>query len=95
MTFVVMTLALSLAGLAPPTDIRAVDRPNDGGKAIRVSWTRSEDPDVASFRVLRQAEGQEDWEPVGIAGRLINSFTDGRAPASRHGWCWCGRTGDG
>jgi hypothetical protein len=74
-----LSIVLSLAGLAPPTGVTAADRPNDGGKSIRVTWQRSADPDVASFRVLRQAEGQEDWETIGIAGRLINSFADGKA----------------
>jgi len=76
---VALLTALALVGLAPPTGVTAADRPNDGGKTILVSWTSSGDPEITNFRVLRQAEGAESWDTVGLVGRLARSFTDSRA----------------
>ncbi|MFO7638091.1 MAG: fibronectin type III domain-containing protein [bacterium] len=76
-----LTLALivTLTGIAPPTGLTAADRPDDGGRNIRLAWQRSGDPEITSYRVLRQEEGSEDWQPVGLAGRLAQGFTDGSA----------------
>ncbi|OYD17354.1 hypothetical protein CH330_00420 [candidate division WOR-3 bacterium JGI_Cruoil_03_51_56] len=75
-----MTLSLSLifllSSLSPPTDVIARDKPNDSGGAILLTWTRSSDTTVVSYRVLRQTEGKATWDTVGLAGRLANRFTD-------------------
>jgi hypothetical protein len=67
---------LAAGGIAPPTAVTAADRPNDKGQAIAVQWQRSPDPLVVNYRILRQAEGSEAWDSVGIAGRLASRYFD-------------------
>jgi hypothetical protein len=75
--------ALTVSTVAPPTGVTAADRPNDGGKAIIVTWTRSTDP-VTGYRVLRQAEGADAWDTVGFTGPRLSRFVDeGMADGTR------------
>ncbi|MBN2465981.1 fibronectin type III domain-containing protein [candidate division WOR-3 bacterium] len=71
--------ALVLLVVTPPTGVSAVDRPNDGGRAIIVTWTRSPDP-VTGYRILRQPEGGEAWDTVGFTGPRLASFVDEGTP---------------
>jgi hypothetical protein len=71
-----LTLAVTLAGLAPPTGVAATDRPNDGGGTIQVGWTRSPDDDVTSYRILRRADGAAEWDTVAMVGRLAGRYND-------------------
>ncbi len=74
-----LTLALGLLAVAPPTNVAAVDRPNDGGKAVIVTWTRSADP-VTGYRILRQPEGGEVWDTAGFTGPRLDRFVDEGSP---------------
>jgi hypothetical protein len=65
-----------LTALGPPSAVVARDRPNDDGHEIIVSWEPPDDIDVVSYRVLRQAEGQTDWDTIGMVGRLGRSYSD-------------------
>jgi hypothetical protein len=74
-----LTLAVTLAGLAPPSGVTAADRPNDGGSTIQVGWSRSPDDAVVSQRLLRQADGAADWDTMALLGRLGSSYNDQEA----------------
>ncbi|UCG42743.1 MAG: fibronectin type III domain-containing protein [candidate division WOR-3 bacterium] len=67
---------LLLVTLSPPQDVMARDRPNDNGKEISVFWSPSGDTGVTSYRILRQTEGQQSWDTVGMVGRLARSYAD-------------------
>jgi hypothetical protein len=47
--------ALSAAAAAPPapTDVAAIDRPFDAGKALRLQWKNADDPSRAGYLVFR------------------------------------------
>jgi len=69
-------VALLVCSLAPPGSVAARDVPNDEGGKLVVTWTRSPDTSVVSYRVLRQAQGAADWDTLGFVGRLATQFTD-------------------
>ena len=69
-------VALLFSSLAPPGNVAARDVPNDGGGSIEVTWTRSADSTVVSYRVLRQAQGSAQWETLGFVGRRSLSYVD-------------------
>ncbi len=74
-----LTLALCLSAVAPPTGVAAADRPNDGGKAVVVTWKASPDP-VTGYRILRQRDGSEGWDTVGFTGPRLARFVDEGLP---------------
>jgi Domain of unknown function (DUF6754) len=63
-------------GLSPPTGIRAIDTPNDGGGSITVSWRAGSG--AVGFRVDR-AEGAGDFDSLDVAGPTATSYTDEKA----------------
>ena len=71
--------ALALFAVAPPADVSATDRPNDGGGAVIVTWTCSPDP-VTGYRILRQPEGGAAWDTVGFTGPRLARFVDEGTP---------------
>jgi len=71
-----VSLGLLFAVLAPPADVSARDVPNDEGGKMLVTWTRSPDTSVVSYRILRQTQGAPEWETLGFVGRLATQFTD-------------------
>ncbi len=71
-----LSLCLLLSSLNPATDVIAKDAPNDDGNEIILTWARSDNPTVISYRVLRQTEGEAKWDTVGVAGRLASRFAD-------------------
>ncbi len=71
--------ALALLAVTPPTDVSATDRPNDGGKAVIVTWTRSPDP-ILGYRILRQPRDGEVWDTVGFTGPRLARFVDEGMP---------------
>ena len=71
--------ALAFLAIAPPADVSATDRPNDGGGAVVVTWTRSPDP-ITGYRILRQPEGGEAWDTVGFTGPRLARFVDEGTP---------------
>lgn len=80
---ITLYLALLLSGLAPPTDVSARDVANDAGGKIVVTWTRSPDPGVVGYQILRQAGDASEWETLGFAGRLATRYVDDHAPNGR------------
>jgi hypothetical protein len=69
-------VALLVGSISPPGNVAARDVPNDEGGKVVVTWTRSPDTSVVSYRVLRQAQGAAEWETLGFVGRLATQFTD-------------------
>jgi hypothetical protein len=76
---IALSIAVLLTGLAPPSDLSVRDRPNDGGGTIEVTWTRSPDEGITSYRVLRRSASQEDWDTLTMAGRLASRYNDQEA----------------
>lgn len=72
----VLLAMLAAGSIAPPTAVTAVDRPNDKGQTVVLRWQRSTDPLVVNYRVLRQLEGSDEWDTIGIAGRLATRYFD-------------------
>ncbi len=69
---------------SPATNVKAEDAPNDGGGAIRVTWTASADDgaghkSVVSYKILRQPAGDPaaKFDTVGSATAGNTEFTDG------------------
>ncbi|MFP6642914.1 MAG: DUF6754 domain-containing protein, partial [Candidatus Latescibacterota bacterium] len=70
----------------PPSDVSAIDRPDDAGDGIIVSWTLSPDDikDVAEgkarkvvrYEILRKADGEDDFKLAGEATFQKDSFVD-------------------
>lgn len=57
---------------APPTDVKAVDTPNDAGSGLTVTWRKSVDDgagenDVIGYQVLRSQAPDTDYEKVASA----------------------------
>ena len=72
-----MILVLALLGLLPPTDINAVDKPNDAGSTILVSWTLSpDDPSLDGYIVLRKEESDTLFQRIGSTAQGVFSFED-------------------
>jgi len=70
----------------PPSDVTAIDRPDDAGTGIIVKWSLSPD-DVAKvdegqtrkvirYEILRQVDGQDDFTLAGEANFQKSSFND-------------------
>jgi hypothetical protein len=56
-------------GPAPPTNVEAVDTPNDDGSSITVRWKRSADDgagknNVTEYIILRKAESDAEFKPL-------------------------------
>ena len=69
-------VALLVSSISPPGNVAARDVPNDRGGKIAVTWTRSPDTSIVSYRVLRQTQGTVEWETLGFVGRLLAQYTD-------------------
>jgi len=66
---------------AAPTDVKAVDTPNDNGHSITVTWTLSVDDgaglgNVVSYEVLRSDAPDGEFEVRGLAPAGEESFED-------------------
>ena len=70
-------------GLSPPTQVEALDVPNDSGHAIEVRWKDSSDPGVFSYEVFRSRlpgeaappGAQDPWLSLGTVGPAEESRT--------------------
>ena len=70
----------------PPTDVTAIDRPDDAGDGIIVKWSLSPDDvekvkkgqtrRVIRYEILRQVDGQGDFTLAGEANFQKDSFVD-------------------
>jgi hypothetical protein len=67
--------------LAPPTEVKALDTPNDNGHSITVTWTLSADDgagrnNVVSYEVLRSDSPEGEFEVRGLAPAGEGTFED-------------------
>ena len=72
-------ITILLAGifaLAPPTDVRAYDTPNDGGGSITVEWQLSPDDETIEGYELYRSETGEEYEFVGFVGSGRTQYQD-------------------
>lgn len=72
-----LLLILFLTGqIRPPTNVVAVDTPDDPGGSITVTWQLSpDDVELERYQILRAEPGGE-FEPIGIVGCGIANFRD-------------------
>jgi hypothetical protein len=67
--------------LSPPTNLSVRDVPNDAGRSIDVTWTKSSDDTGAEFITgydILRAEGPDgEFETVGHVPRLMETYRDG------------------
>jgi hypothetical protein len=71
---------LALLSLLSPTEVDAVDKPNDAGSAIIVTWTLSpDDQTLDGYVVLRKEEGDTLFERIGSTAPGVSSFEDDEA----------------
>lgn len=71
-----LAVTVLLAAASPPGAVTARDTPDDGGGAISITWTRAPDPEVRSYRVLRQTRDATGWDTVGFTSRLVTRYED-------------------
>jgi hypothetical protein len=73
MTFIVYAL---MVALAPPTDVRAYDTPDDGGESITVEWKLSPDDALIGGYEIYRSEDEVDYEMVGFVGQGRARYED-------------------
>lgn len=75
-----LLLILFLIGqVRPPSNVVALDTPDDPGHSIDVSWNLSpDDEQLENYEILRAKPGGE-FELIGMAGRGMANFTDDAA----------------
>ena len=78
-----LTWLTVLIALTPPSGLTVRDVPNDEGGKLVVTWTRSPDPEVVGYQILRQAEDEQGWDTISFVGRLAQSYVDDEAPNNR------------
>ena len=72
-------------GLIPPSNVRAVDTPNDNGSSITIKWdAAAEDSGISGYQILRQiADGEletiGDLLPLGTTTYVDSSIEQGTA----------------
>jgi hypothetical protein len=80
-----VALAANAWALAPPTNVRARDVPNDdGGRGLEVVWSyqsQPEDPPLREFAILRRAADEPTPSAIAAVPKGARSFRDaGAAP---------------
>ena len=74
-------------GLAPPSNVTAVDTPNDDGSSITITWdAAAEESGISGYQILRRIAGGEletigDLLPVGTTAYVDSSIEQGTSYA--------------
>ena len=72
-----MICLLILLGFSSPTDVTAIDKPNDAGSAIILSWAPStDDAMIDGYVILRKAVTDTDFQKIGSTIRGVTFFED-------------------
>lgn len=72
-----MAFLLLIFSIAPPTNITAIDKPNDAGSAIIIEWQLSEgDETIEKYVIFRRTLPDTIGEKIGSIIRGNNSFED-------------------
>jgi hypothetical protein len=69
-------ILLGIFALAPPSDVRAYDTPDDGGGSITVEWQLSPDDEYLDAYEIYRSEDGVDYGMVGLLARGRNSYED-------------------
>ncbi len=75
----ILALFTFLVSLAPPTDVRAYDTPDDGGGSITIEWQLSTDDSALDGYEIYRSENSIDYEMVGLVGRGRFQYDDNTA----------------
>ncbi|MCK4941237.1 hypothetical protein KAS45_04025 [candidate division WOR-3 bacterium] len=60
-----------------PANVRAVDKPNDAGSEIQITWTLSvDDPSLEGYVVFRKTKTDTVYQRIGSATRGVSFFED-------------------
>lgn len=67
---------------APPSDISAIDKPDDAGGSMIVMWTKSADDgsgreSVIEYQIFRSTSSDKGFELIGTAKKGFERFIDG------------------
>lgn len=66
----------ALMGLAPPTNVRAYDTPDDGGGSINIEWQLSpDDAQIDGYEIYRSEDGV-NFTKVGFIGKNRSLYQD-------------------
>jgi len=60
--------------LYPPFNVRASDKPNDGGGSILIKWDKVEDTLLAGYEIFILEEGMEDYEQYDYVPAIYNTY---------------------
>lgn len=72
-----MALLLLIFSIAPPTQVQAIDKPNDAGSAIVIEWELSKDDEaIGKYEIFRSILPDTIIEKIGSIIRGNNSFED-------------------
>jgi hypothetical protein len=72
----IVSLLICLWALAPPSNVRGFDTPNDGGGSITIQWDLSpDDADLTGYEIYR-SEDADTYEMVGFMGRRRTAYND-------------------
>lgn len=72
-----LSLFFLLHTLAPPTDVKAKDNPNDDGGKINIYWTLSiDDPLLDGYEIYRKGEKDTAFTKLAFRGKGVNSYLD-------------------
>jgi len=69
-------IILGIFALAPPTDVRAYDTPDDGGGSITVEWQLSPDDALLEGYEIYRSENGIDFTMIGFMGRGRMQYND-------------------
>ncbi len=69
-------LLLGLFALAPPTNVRAYDTPDDGGGSITIEWRLSLDDALLEGYEIYRSEDGVDFAYVGFIGKERTTYDD-------------------
>ncbi len=72
----ILIILCTLVGLAPPSNVRAYDAPDDGGGVINVEWQLSTDDAQTDAYEIYRSENGSDFVKVGLIGRSRQFYQD-------------------
>ncbi len=71
-----LILAVFITALSPPTNVKAIDTPNDAGSSVTITWRLSSDDAVLSAYRIERAEAGKNFVDVGFVSKGSNSYVD-------------------
>ena len=72
-----LPLLITLTTIFPPTNVKALDSPNDAGHSIMVTWELSQDDSLLSYyEIMRASKKEGEYEIISTALPGENEFDD-------------------